>query len=336
MKSRSLLSSFIASLAMLGISSLTSPPSVTAEAAPIFRPLLQDISNALPKGMAMRLPSVIPTTGSSLYPRMLWNDDYLTITLYPDTRCIAYGCLAASFTVMSQDEQEKSIYDKFELSCMKSALVELKPGIAGIYFKNECQDFDMGNQHIYWKQEDQYFGAFLRLDLSRQEFIKIATSMANEPVIYDKFTQASHNMTSTPKVPTWQQFVDRGGGRYIQSDYDLPDEFRNGPVYFNQGANVIGAYILKEGLPSYPPATEGGLQQIDPEVGERYIRSGQAIGFSWNLSNSGLRFANETQVRFRGRGMGCLRTTCLTAPFLSNAEIGRILHSRRNIDDNPR
>ncbi|MFB8788085.1 MAG: hypothetical protein U7123_04390 [Potamolinea sp.] len=137
------------------------------------------------------------------------------------------------------------------------------------------------------------------------------------------------NMTTQPQVPTWRQFVDRGGGRYIQVDYDLPNEYRDGFVYFNQGPSVINAFILNQGLSSYTSLASD--IQIDFQVAEKYVKSGQAIQFSWNLGNSGLRYANDTEVRFPSRGTGCFRANCLTAPFLNNAQISRILLSKRRI-----
>lgn len=143
----------------------------------------------------------------------------------------------------------------------------------------------------------------------------------------------SQTVAQQPKsqLITWREFVEQGGGRYIQNDYDLPSEFRNGYVYFNQGASVITAYILKQGLSNYPPVNVGGLGEIDADLGDRYVRSGKAIVFFWNLGNSGLRFANDTQVRFTQKGTGCFRTNCLTAPFMTNEQISRILRSGRPI-----
>jgi hypothetical protein len=136
-----------------------------------------------------------------------------------------------------------------------------------------------------------------------------------------------------PQLITWRQFVEQGGGRYIQNDYDLPSEYRNGYVYFNTGASVIGAYILKQGLSSYPPIKVGGQQQIDHELADKYLKSGRAIAFSWGLSVGVFqRYGRDTEVRFSAQGgHGCLATTCLTAPFMSNEQISRILRSGRPI-----
>jgi hypothetical protein len=51
--------------------------------------------------------------------------------------------------------------------------------------------------------------------------------------------------------------------------------------------------------------------------------------FLWNLGNSGLRFANDTQVRFSEKGTGCFRANYLTDPFMTDEQISRILRSKR-------
>ncbi|MGB8689714.1 MAG: hypothetical protein WCD53_20570 [Microcoleus sp.] len=143
------------------------------------------------------------------------------------------------------------------------------------------------------------------------------------------------NVAQQPKseLITWREFVEQGGGRYIQNDYDLPSEFRNGYVYFNTGASVIGAYILKQGLSSYPPLKVGGQQQINPDIGDKYLKSGKAIFFSWSLSNGSFqRYGKDTEIRSHEKGGGgCLALTCLEAPFMTNEQISRILRSGRPI-----
>ena len=169
-----------------------------------------------------------------------------------------------------------------------------------------------------------------------------SVTMANQHLVDDTVpansqtaSGRSQTIAQQPKsqLITWRQFVEQGGGRYIQVDYDLPNEFRNGYVYFNQGASVITAYLLKQGLlSSYLPLKETGLGEIDVIQGDRYVKSGQAILFFWNLGNSGLQYANDTQVRFTQKGTGCFRTNCLTAHFMTNEQISRILRSKRRIE----
>jgi len=136
-------------------------------------------------------------------------------------------------------------------------------------------------------------------------------------------------LASLPNTRTWKQFVERGGDRRdIQVDYDLPNEFRNGFVYFNYAISSVYAYIFKSGLSSYPLVKEG-IVDIDFELADRYVRSGQAIRFYWNRGQSGMRHLNDTEVRFSEKGVGCFKTTCLSAPFMSNTQISRILRSEK-------
>ncbi|MEZ2318389.1 MAG: hypothetical protein ACBR15_05175 [Microcoleus sp.] len=140
------------------------------------------------------------------------------------------------------------------------------------------------------------------------------------------------NVAQQPKseLITWRELVEQGGGREIRTDYDLPEEFRNGFVYFNYKLSAIQAYIFKSGLSSYPPLNSG-IESIDAALGEKYVKSGKAIKFYWNLGNSGLKYANDTQVRFSEKGTGRFGSTYLTAPFMTNEQISRILRSGRPI-----
>ncbi|GET36410.1 hypothetical protein MiSe_11610 [Microseira wollei NIES-4236] len=61
MKARSLLS-FMVSLSALVTGLSTRPQSATAAPAPIFRPIIRDIQNQLPRNLVFRLPSNLPTS----------------------------------------------------------------------------------------------------------------------------------------------------------------------------------------------------------------------------------------------------------------------------------
>ena len=154
------------------------------------------------------------------------------------------------------------------------------------------------------------------------------TVLANSDVVNWRSQTVAQQLK--PQLITWKQFVEEGGGGEIRADYDLPKEFRNGFVYFNYRRSSIDAYILKEGLSNYP-TVKVGIEQIDSNLGEKYVKSGQAIKFYWNLGNSGLKYLNDTEVRFTEKGIGCFRATCLTAPFMTNDQINRILRSGKAI-----
>ncbi|HBW58641.1 MAG TPA: hypothetical protein DEF27_12895 [Oscillatoriales bacterium UBA8482] len=147
-------------------------------------------------------------------------------------------------------------------------------------------------------------------------------------------TARSQNLAQPPKsqLLTWREFIEQGGRRFIQVDYDLPSEFRNGYVYINIGADNNTAYILKQGLSGYPPKLNA-ITQIDYAVGDRYVKSGNAIKFNWGGGAVYYqRHGRDTEVRFSEKsGQGCLRLTCLEAPFMTNQQITIILHSEREI-----
>ncbi|MCU0547416.1 MAG: hypothetical protein MUE44_35520 [Oscillatoriaceae cyanobacterium Prado104] len=134
------------------------------------------------------------------------------------------------------------------------------------------------------------------------------------------------------RLITWKEFVERGGRRFVNYDYDLPPEFRNGYVYINPGADNTTAYILKQGLSSYP-AIKSGITEIDYAAADRYVNSGKAIRFYWGGGAvSYQRYGKDTEVRFLDRpGQGCLRLSCLVAPFMTDEQISRILRSERAI-----
>jgi hypothetical protein len=140
----------------------------------------------------------------------------------------------------------------------------------------------------------------------------------------------SPNNATPVQRQTWAEFVAQGGrgDRFIQVDYDLPIQFRKGFVYFNLGADQITAFIIKQGLSSYPQRVEG-LTEINDDVADQYIESGSAIAFNWNLGNSGQRYINDPSIKFPRQGTGCLRNTCLTALSFSNEEITQVLRSQK-------
>jgi hypothetical protein len=175
------------------------------------------------------------------------------------------------------------------------------------------------------------FGAFTKPELA---------AMANQSLIDNIATANSQvigepqNIAQQPKsqLVTWREFVERGGRRFVNYDYDLPPEFRNGYVYINPGADNTTAYILKQGLSSYP-AIKSGIGEIDYAVADRYVNSGKAIRFYWGGGAvSSQRYGKDTEVRFLDRpGQGCLRLSCLVAPFMTDEQISRILRSEREI-----
>lgn len=175
------------------------------------------------------------------------------------------------------------------------------------------------------------FGEFTKPQLS---------AMANQSLIDNIVTDNSQvidepqNLAQQPKsqLVTWREFVERGGRCFVNRDYDLPAEFRNGYVYINPGADNTTAYILKQGLSSYPPI-KSGIGEIDYAMADSYVKSGKAIKFNWGGSvGSYQTYGKDTKLRFvKETGQFCLRLSCLEAPFMTKQEINRILRSERAI-----
>ena len=163
---------------------------------------------------------------------------------------------------------------------------------------------------------------------------------ANQTLVYDPVTANFHAISGPQTVAqqsksgliTWREFIERGGRRFVDRDYDLPPEFRNGYVYINAGGDNTTGYILKQGLSTYPPV-KAGVTEIDYGMADSYVKAGKAIKFNWGGGAvSAQIYGKDTEVRFsENSSRGCLRLTCLEAPFMTKQQISRILHSEREI-----
>jgi hypothetical protein len=168
------------------------------------------------------------------------------------------------------------------------------------------------------------FGQFSKPQLAARANQSLINSVtANSDVINKPQTVAQQPKSG---LITWKEFIERGGRRFVDRDYDLPSEFRNGYVYIN-GGNYHVAYILKQGLPSYPPI-KSEITQIDYDLGDSYVKSGKAIRFFWG---SGTVAERNRKVRVEKPGEECLEFTCLQAPFMTKQQINLILRSERRI-----
>lgn len=133
-----------------------------------------------------------------------------------------------------------------------------------------------------------------------------------------------------PALPcTWAQFIQQGGNKTIQVDFDLPTEFRHGPVYFNTEKSQLTAFILKQGLQRYPPIQADALE-LNYEYLPLLERRKQVIMLRWEFSNSR---RNDTTIRYPygNRNVACLRQVCLLAPMLTRMQREQLLRSQRPI-----
>jgi hypothetical protein len=139
--------------------------------------------------------------------------------------------------------------------------------------------------------------------------------------------------TKSKSPLTWAQFVQQGGNREIQVDYDLPIAFRNGPVYLNTEKDRLDAFILKQGLTRYPPVQDG-LIQLNYEYMPSLISRGEMIGLRWELGDAGKKHAHDSSIRHPYKEVTCRRNVCLMASMMTAAERERILRSQHPIKPN--
>ena len=168
------------------------------------------------------------------------------------------------------------------------------------------------------------------------QFSKPELAAKANPSLIDNSVTANSDVINKPQIVaqksqsgliTWKEFIEQGGRRFLDRDYDLPSEFSNGYLYINSGASSYRAYILKQGLSSYPPI-KSYITQIDYDFGDSYVKSGKAIKFYWG---SGTYYERTHKVRVEKPGEECLEFTCLEAPFMTKQQINRILRSERRI-----
>jgi len=295
MKNKSLLSLTV-SLVIVGMRVFAPIPAI-AEPDPIFKPIIGETRNKLPSNCPPRFSR--GGRGSR-----------------------GYNLVCLRFSVVSSTLASK-YYQKDRQRGSGADAIELSRNQSGYHY----QGTDWNT--VSWVQDNNYFKIYSGT-VRRNELIEIARSMLANSQVISRRSLYQVAQQPKPQLTTWKQFVEEGGGREIRTDYDLPKEFRNGFVYFNYRRSSIHAYILKQGLSNYPPI-KAGIEQIDSNLGEKYVKSGKAIKFYWNLGNSGLKYLNDTEVSFSEKGTGRFGITYLTAPFMTNEEISRILRSAKAI-----
>jgi hypothetical protein len=199
MKGR-LLAELIMSLTTLGCGLLTSPLSVTAEPADMFKPILREIQNQLPHGWVMRLPSVVNISDNQLYPEVKFMGKELFVRLNSLPNCWFHSCQYGAITVakgsvysnnlrsdpiFSQRDLERvreirqrdytvwTESDKRELIRADGAILDrqpirLKHGIQGLFVvTNVAGASTPSSLHVIWVQDGLNFRVSIRVGLDR-------------------------------------------------------------------------------------------------------------------------------------------------------------------------
>ncbi|MGB5962594.1 MAG: hypothetical protein WBG73_18150 [Coleofasciculaceae cyanobacterium] len=190
MKGRSLFG-LMMSLGIFGAGVLAKPQSTIAEPAPIFKPILRDIQNQLPRGMAMRLPAsleLINFQGKriTIYPTLEPSRrGELRISLNTTPNCQAHSC---QFGYIAAFQQNSNNYHLGLRS--RGVPITLRKNVSGVYVYVDIRGASTTPYAlVIWNQNNlSYlvslpFSPGLSVAQNKQLIINIATSMANEPLI---------------------------------------------------------------------------------------------------------------------------------------------------------
>lgn len=177
---------FLVSLSLLGTSLLSKPQSANAAPARIFRPILREIQNQLPRGMRMRLPNFFPNPPRDIPgyrpeiipdPQSGYFAIMLAISSCPPPAPGACDMGRLYVTRPSNSNASQWLQE----AKRKGARINLKNRVVGFYisYTNPTRGL---MREIIWEQNGMIFGVMSR-SMSQEQVINIAKSMANEPPI---------------------------------------------------------------------------------------------------------------------------------------------------------
>ncbi|MEM6838886.1 MAG: hypothetical protein AAF609_18780 [Cyanobacteria bacterium P01_C01_bin.120] len=154
----------------LGISLITVTVTSTALAAPapVFEPILDEVSTDNPAIPALRISAVVPTS-QELYPSIMPEAGVLFLNTEPD--CEAIACTALMIAAQSEPPP---LWPFIGANPMKS--MELVSGVQAHFWERG------GMASLQWLQDDALYVLSYRQSIfSEEAAIAIATSMATEP-----------------------------------------------------------------------------------------------------------------------------------------------------------
>lgn len=155
--------------------------SAIASPASIFQPTLQDIRAQLPKGMVMRLPAFVPQSGTTTYAKVAGyfpEQGLFRVDLASEPDCDATACNMGNIFV---SRRGNSLGGNDGLPGSHAKPIALKPGVRGFYsyYRSGSAGY---RHHVSWKQDGLFFEIESR-NLSKQQVVNMAISMAKEPPI---------------------------------------------------------------------------------------------------------------------------------------------------------
>lgn len=245
MKRRSLFGLMV-SLGILGAGVLAKPQSTFAEPAPIFKPILKDIQNQLPRGMVMRLPAsleLINFQGKkiTIYPILEpYRRGEFRISLNTTPNCQAHFCQFGSIAAFQQNS------NNYHLGLRSRGVpITLGKKVSGVYVYVDIRGASTTPYGLVaWEQNNlSYlvslpFSPGLSLAQNKQLIINIATSMANEnPIKSTRYQQSDSTVAQSRQ--TIQSLPD---GDYLYGEVSYPNQGGRKYVIFRKSDNVITGF----------------------------------------------------------------------------------------------
>jgi hypothetical protein len=359
MKGRSLFG-FTVSLAIAGVSLLSRLQPATSAPAPTFRPILRDIQNQLPRGMVMRLPASLELTDFqgkkiTMYPILEpYRRGEFRLSLVTEPSCQARYCQIGYIAAFQKNQNS----DNPHLAQRSSGVpVNLGEKVRGVYVAVDSRGASSGPYGlVIWEQNNLTFlvslpfNPNLTLAQNKQKIIDIATSMANEPPIYDIATANSQIVTGRSQQLTrcvrWSVFSqslgEMGRGAPYRAFNELPNGFKQGCIFFQDNNSIDVAYVLKDEVEPSATLTNGqfsygGAPSFNSEQSEQFedlMARGQALMITWLTPTQGvipyLRSIPKDRAFVKDDGMVCFNTVCMKSTGVSNQELSRILEGSQS------
>lgn len=162
----------------------TYTPSVNAEPADMFKPVIDDIKQQIPSGLSMRLPSYIPPSDTPMYPFVEADEKGLrvNIAIKPDCASSASpnSCIIGAIAAVAP-KAVKNWPPKGD----NRQRVNLDNGVSGFFFTRGKGEAKLN--YVAWEQDKQTFGIVALAEVaSQKEILEIAKSMTGEEVITNK------------------------------------------------------------------------------------------------------------------------------------------------------
>jgi hypothetical protein len=307
--------------------------------------------------MVMRLPASLELTdlqGKKITMYLIlepYRRGELRISLVTEPSCRARYCQFGYIAAFQNNQNS----DNFHLAQRSSGVpVNLGEKVRGVYVAVDPKGASSGPYGlVIWEQNNLSFlvslpfNPNLTLAQNKQKIISIATSMVNEPPIYDIATANSQIVTDRSqqlsRCVRWSVFSqslgEMGRGAPYQAFNELPNGFKQGCIFFQDNNSIDVAYVLMDGVEPSGNLTNGqfsygGTPSFTSEQSKQFedlIARGQALMITWLTPTQGslsyVRSIPKDRAFVRDDGMVCFNTVCMKSSAVSNQELSRILEA---------